>query len=126
MPGKKFIISLYTLLMVGFVVLMFIIYLNPVAKWAYYFVLGYVVFLLISGVFLLVAAGAKLKNLKKAEIKKRILRFILIFVGLLATQILLNFIMTGAAGDLKIGSPLGLAIGVSFLDLLFIKTGQGE
>lgn len=70
---------------------------------------------------------SKLSKLKRTEIKSRILKFIICFIVIIATNYIFNFIFQPSEiDDLNFGTALGLGLGISFFDLAFFNKKENK
>jgi hypothetical protein len=89
------------------------------------FVLFYVIFLLLYGLFVAVQLLINLRKLSRADIGKRILRFLIWFVCLFGLQLLYYLLFKPTAfHDWNVGTSFGFAVAGAFGDLLFSRKKQ--
>lgn len=89
------------------------------------FVIGFVIFLLLFGLFQMILVIMNIKKLPGIDIKRRILKFAKTFVFLMTVTYISNYLLWPERLDnLDFGAPLGLALGITFYDLLFKKSEE--
>ncbi|WP_374722900.1 hypothetical protein [Peribacillus tepidiphilus] len=113
---------IYTFFAVGTIIVLFIVNKNIDNTFSFYFIIAYVIFLLLSLLYFIVAIVINIRKLKWYDIRKRIYRFITLFILISATTYSLKYIFRPSEIDVfDFGTPLGLAFGLSFFDLIFFK-----
>ncbi|MGP4081132.1 hypothetical protein ACTWQL_14580 [Pseudalkalibacillus sp. R45] len=87
------------------------------------FIVGYVIFLLVSLYYFIIAATSNIRKLKRIQIRKRVYTFIISFTLLSSSSFALNnFLNPGVMDYYKIFSiALGISLGIAFFDLTFRK-----
>lgn len=89
------------------------------------FVIEFVIFLLLFGLFQMILIAINVKKLTEFDIKRRILKFAGTFVFLMAVSYTSNYLFWPERLDhLDFGAPLGLALGITFYDLMFKKSEE--
>jgi len=113
---------IYTLFVVGTIIVLLIVNKNIDNTFSFYFIIGYVIFLLLSLLYFIIATVINMRKLKWVDIRKRIYRFITLFILISAITYILKYIFRPSDIDVfDFGTPLGLAFGLSFFDLMFFK-----
>ncbi|WP_108671793.1 hypothetical protein [Peribacillus acanthi] len=113
---------IYTFFAVGTIIVLFIVNINIDNTFSFYFIIAYVIFLLLSLLYFIFAIVINIRKLKWSDIRKRIYRFITLFILISATTYSLKYIFRPSEIDVfDFGTPLGLAFGMSFFDLIFFK-----
>lgn len=119
---KLITMLLYIFFLIGLLVAMSIILTDIDTPNSLKFVIGFVIFLLLFGLFQMNLIAINVKKLPGFDIKRRILKFAGTFVFLMAVSYTSNYLFWPERLDnLDIGAPLGLALGITFYDLLFKK-----
>jgi amino acid transporter len=119
---KKDILTyiIFALVVVGKIIVLFIVNKNIDNNFSFYFVIGYVIFLLLSLLYFIIATVINLRKLKWFDIRKRLFRFVTLFILFSVTTYILKYMFRPSDIDVyDFGTPLGLALGLSFFDLMF-------
>lgn len=112
-------ITLYLMFLIGLIVTMYIIVTDKDTPYSLGFVIGFVLFLLFFALFQMFMIVMNIRKLTATDIKIRILKFEGTFVFLMVVTWTLNyFFRPDRLGFLDFGIPLGLAIGITFYDLM--------
>ncbi|MBT2682866.1 hypothetical protein [Bacillus sp. ISL-37] len=120
---KWITIKLYLVFLIGLLVTMSIILTDIDTPNSFRFVIGFVIFLLLFGLFQMILVIMNIKKLPGIDIKRRILKFAGTFVFLMTVSYISNYLFWPERLDnLDFGAPLGLALGITFYDLLFKKS----
>jgi peptidoglycan/LPS O-acetylase OafA/YrhL len=115
-------ILLYIVFLIGLLVAMYIVITDIDTPNSIRFVIGFVIFLLLFGLFQMILIIMNIKKLPGIDIKRRILKFTGTFVFLMTVTYTSNYLFWPERLDnLDFGAPLGLALGITFYDLLFKK-----
>ncbi|MFZ5967700.1 MAG: hypothetical protein ACOYVK_11090 [Bacillota bacterium] len=114
---------LYILFIIGTVISLFIVYKDIDSSIAYKFLMGYLFlafFLLLYVPFITILNSRKLKWI---EIKKRLLKFIALFILFAALNCVFDYVFRPLKIDLfrEISIALGLAFGISFIDVTLVN-----
>ena len=105
--------------LIGLIVTMYIIVTDNDTPYSFGIVIGFVIFLLLFALSQMFIVVMNLKKLPVTDIKARILKFLGTFVFLIVVTWTLNYIFKPERlGMLNLGIPLGLAIGITFYDLM--------
>lgn len=106
----------------GTVISLFIVYKDIKNTFSTKFVIGYVIFAFLFLIYFVVISIINAKNLSRFAIRKRLLKFIIIFITCWFLLVLITYLAKGQVNILdKVSVPLGSAFGISFLDLAFIN-----
>ncbi|WP_343769504.1 hypothetical protein [Clostridium malenominatum] len=62
-----------------------------------------------------------MSKLKWDEIRKRLLRFFILFSIFLAVNFVLTYLIKGKANIPGLSTPFGFAFGITFMDIIFTK-----
>jgi amino acid transporter len=117
---KKFNRVLLALLVVGIAITLLIVYQDIDHPYAFKFVIGFVIFLLLLPLYLTAAIFANMRKLRRNELRKRLVSFLIWFVFLSASSFLLDYLFRPSElDDWDWGIPLGLSMGITFYDLMF-------
>ncbi|WLR57523.1 hypothetical protein LC048_12080 [Mesobacillus subterraneus] len=120
---KWITILLYVVFLIGLLGTMFIILTDIDTPNSFRFVIGFVIFLLLFGLFQMILVIMNMKKLPGIDIKKPILKFAGTFVFLMTVTYISNYLLWSERLDnLDFGAPFGLALGITFYDLLFKKS----
>lgn len=112
-------ITLYLMFLIGLIVTMYIILTDKDTPYSFGFVIGFVIFLLLFALFQMFMIVKNIRKLSVTDIKIRILKFVGTFAFLLVVTWTLNYIFRPERlYILDFGIPLGLAIGITFYDLM--------
>ncbi|MFT9600259.1 hypothetical protein [Mesobacillus sp.] len=118
-------ILLYIVFLIGLLVAMYIVLTDIDTPNSLRFVIGFVIFLLLFGLFQMILIIMNVKNLPDFDVKRRILKFAGTFIFLMAASYTSNYLFWPERLDnLDFGAPLGLALGITFYDLLFKKSEE--
>ena len=113
---------IYALVVVGTIIVLFIVNKNVDNAFSFYFIIGYVIFLLMSFLYFIIVTVINIKKLKWTDLRKRLFKFITLFIFISVTTYILKFIFRPSDIDVyDFGTPLGLALSLSFFDLMFSK-----
>ncbi|GAM14875.1 hypothetical protein [Mesobacillus selenatarsenatis] len=118
-------ILLYIVFLIGLLLAMSIVLTDIDTPNSFRFVIGFVIFLLLFGLFQMILVIMSIKKLPGIDIKRRILKFSGTFVFLMTVTYISNYLLWPERLDnLDFGAPLGLALGITFYDLLFKKSEE--
>lgn len=119
---NKLLIFLYGLFITSTCMIIWIIYKDINHSWTFPFIISYISFLMVFFCYLLLASLLKIRKLTSTDIKKRILRFVFYFCLLSVVSLMLSlFGITELNLVSSILLAFGMAFGIAFLDLAFIK-----
>ena len=120
--GFTFTKVLYILFGIGTIVALFIVYKDMDGIFAFRFVMGYVFLTLFLLIYTGIVTTLKLKRLKWIEIRKRIFRFILLFILFSGLNYGVGYFRSSVPDFYGIFSTsFGLSFGISFMDMIFSK-----
>ena len=116
-------ILFYTIFVVSTIITLFIVYKDIDNLFSFKFVIGYVIFLVLYLIYLIIATVINMRKLKWFDIRKRMYGFIASFVFLSGTSVIYYYFFKPAEIDYyRIFSiALGISLGVSFFDLSFFR-----
>ncbi len=114
---------LYTLFAIGTIMSLFIVYKDIDNDFAFKFVVGYVFLTFFFIICILFITILNLGKLKWTDMRKRISRFIISFVTLVALSYGFDYLFRPTKIDLYrvFSNALGLAFGISFIDVIFFN-----
>ena len=119
---KKLNLILNILFLIITILIVIILIKDINSSISYKFIIGYAVFLLIYCLLLLYKVIFKLRKLKRTEIKKRALKFIILFFVFSSSNFIFNYIFRPSEiGDLNFSTALGFSLGLAFFDLAFLN-----
>ena len=110
-------------LLISTIIVGFIVYKDIGNKVAIGFVIGYVIFILLFLFYLIIIAIFKLRKLKGRVIRKRLIKFSIYFITVLALSYILNYFFRPEKAEIlrSIGTAFGVAFGIAFGDIVFSK-----
>ncbi|MBA4538169.1 hypothetical protein H1Z61_13755 [Bacillus aquiflavi] len=127
---KNFTINkiLFILFLAGLIMTIFIVYKDMNSTFSYIFVILFVIYLLVYALFLITLVMINIRKLKRTEIRKRTLTFIILFVLFSAMIFITNYAFQPEKNDKYsfLITALGCSFGVSFFDLAFFKKEKSE
>ena len=114
---------IYSLMILGTIITMFIVYKDINNKFTIKFVIGYVIFVFFFIFYMFITTILKLRRLRWADIKKRMFKFIITFILLGALGYGTDYFFRPSKIDLSknVSIAFGLAFGTSFMDVIFLK-----
>ncbi|MBT2632646.1 hypothetical protein J7E76_26815 [Bacillus sp. ISL-101] len=122
---KKYIslnLILFIVFLAGTILTIFIIYKDIDTSLSVKFIIGYVIYLLLYGLFSLFLVIANTRKLNWNQIRKRFFTFIIWFISLSALHFLLSYFFKRSEMDVwDLGIPLGVSFGLAFSDLMSWK-----
>lgn len=115
--------TLYALFTIGTIISLFIVYKDIDSSFAFKLVMGYLFFTFFMLLYVPLVTILNSRRLKWSEIKKRLFKFIASFVMLGVANYVLNYVFMPSNIDLfrVLSTALGLAFGISFIDVIFLK-----
>ena len=120
---SKLIIFLETIFFISTIVLMFIIYKKIESSLVDKFILIYIILLVLCSLSLIIIAIMNIKTLRWDDIRRRLSRFIIIFISFTALSFILSYIFNIDLWS-KFSVTLGSSIGITFYDLMFIRKNE--
>ncbi|MGG4201764.1 hypothetical protein [Peribacillus frigoritolerans] len=122
---KKYIslnLILFIVFLAGTILTIFIIYKDIDTSLSLKFIIGYVIYLLLYGLFSIFLIIANTRKLNWIQIRKRFFTFIIWFISLSALHYLLfYFFRSSEMYPWDLGIPLGVSFGLAFSDLMSWK-----
>ncbi|TDL76098.1 hypothetical protein [Peribacillus frigoritolerans] len=122
---KKYIslnLILFIVFLAGTILTIFIIYKDIETSLSLKFIIGYVIYLLLYGLFSISLVIANTRKLNWIQIRKRLFTFIIWFISLSALHYLLYYFFRRSEMDVwDLGIPLGVSFGLAFSDLMSWK-----
>jgi hypothetical protein len=122
---KKYIslnLILYIVFLTGTILTIFIIYKEIDTSLSLKFIIGYVIYLLLYGLFSIFIIIAKTSKLNWIQIRKRLFTFIIWFISLSSLNYLLSYFFRRSEMDVwDLGIPLGVSFALAFSDLMSWK-----
>lgn len=107
----------------GTIILFYIIYKDIDSNLAFIFIKGYLFLVFFMFLYVPILVILKLKKAKRKEVRKRIYNFIVSFIIFAAINYTFDFLFRSSTIDLlkTISISVGLAFGISFLDLILYE-----
>lgn len=129
MIGRKllsFTKFIYVLFIIGTITSIFIVYKNIANGIAVKFVIGYVFLSFFMLLYIPFVTILNSKSLKWVEIRKRLFKFISLFILFGALNYVFDYILRPSHINLakELSIAFGLAIGGSFTDILFLEKNK--
>lgn len=122
---KKYIslnLILFIVLLAGTILTIFIIYMDIDTSLSHKFIIGYVIYLLIYGLFSIFLVITNTRKLNWIQIRKRFFTFIIWFIFLSTLHYLLSYFFIRSKMNVwDLGIPLGVSFGLAFSDLMSWK-----
>lgn len=119
---NRITILLYLVFIIGLMVTMSIVIKDINTPNSFRFVLGFIMFLLLFGLFYIILVVLNVRKLPEIDIKRRIVKFTGAFVILMLGSWIANyFFYPERLGNWNFGTPLGIAFGITFYDLMFYR-----
>lgn len=114
---------LYVLFAIGTIISLFIVYKDIDNRITFRFVIGYIFFTFFMLLYVPFITFFNLRKFKLIEIRKRLFRFIALFILFGASNYCLNYFFRPSNLDLykSFFNALGLAFGITFIDVTFLK-----
>ena len=125
MMNKRNIV-LHAVFGISTVLTIMIFYKDMDHPYAYTYLVGYVLYLLAYMVYMTAAVVVRAGKMKGTEIKKRVLRFIGLFISLGAGGFAIQYFLQPQSWSFYdfIYPALGASLGLSFFDLAFYRTSK--
>ncbi|MFD4932716.1 hypothetical protein ACFWMS_28455 [Peribacillus butanolivorans] len=122
---KKYIsinIILFIVLLAGTIITIFIIYKDIDTSLSLKVIIGYIIYLLLYGLFSIFLVIADTRKLNWIQIRKRHFTFITWFISLSATYYLIYYFLKSSEMDVwDLSIPFGVSFGLAFSDLMSWK-----
>ncbi|PLT28460.1 hypothetical protein CUU66_18315 [Peribacillus deserti] len=113
---------IYTSVFIGTIIMLFIVYKDINNDFAFAFIIGFLIILLLSFIYFIVLVLYNMRKLKWLEIRKRVIKFVIYFIVISACTYLLKYIFQHSKIDIyDFGTPLGISVSLAFFDLIFSK-----
>jgi len=115
--------SIYALLLVGAIITMFIIYKDMNSSFSFAFVSGYIIFLVLSVLYLLITILINMRKLKWREIRNRLFKFFAYFVLLFGVTYIVGYVYEPLKLNLYtiLLNSISFSFAFVFIDLVFFK-----
>ena len=119
----KLPLIVYPLFLIGTFITVWIVYQDIDTSFSYKFIISYVVFLLLLVVYIIVIMVLNLRKLQWHDVRKRLYKFIVLFVLMTGVNYFILIGMKAVELDAYrvFSMPLGLALGYVFFDSMFVK-----
>lgn len=115
-------IGLTILFIIGALATAFIIFKDIRNEIALKFIGVYVIFIFVYIIGMILITIFNLRFLKRTEIRKRLVRFFLIFISFATLNVLLTYLIKGEFSILDhLDTAFGMSFGITFIDVLFMK-----
>lgn len=122
---KKYIslnLILFIVFLAGTILTFFIIYKDIDTSLSLKFIIGYVIYLLLYGLFSIFLVIANTRKLNWIQVRKRFFTFIIWFISLSAAYYIIYYFFRRSEMDVwDLGIPLGISFGLAFSDLMSWK-----
>lgn len=114
---------LYVLFIIWTIISLFIVYKNIDSSIAFKFLIGYLFFTFFMILYVPFITILNSRKLKWVEIRKKLFRFLALFILYGALNFVIDYIFRPSKIDLfrEFSVALGLAFGSSFTDITFLK-----
>lgn len=108
---------------IGTIILFFIVYTDIDNSFVFKFLMGYVFFTIFLLLYVPIITILNLRKLKWIEIRKRLLKFISLFILLGALNYGFDYVFRLSNVNLyrELSIALGVAFGITFIDVIFKK-----
>lgn len=121
MNFSKVKLILFAVFFICTIVTMFIVFQDNDLVDGFYFVIFYLVFLFVFGIFLLISSLLRIKKLEVGERKSRVKRFLYLFLFYSVAGIGVHYVFMHDFSFQFMIIAFALAFGMSFMDLGFLK-----
>lgn len=120
--------TIYVLFFISTIISLFIVYKDIDNGIAIKFVMGYAIFVLILLIYVPIVTVINLRRLKWVDIKKRLLKFFVIFILFGALNYGFDYFFRPEKIDLlrQFSIAFGLAFGISFIDITLLKKEENK
>ncbi|MED3576120.1 hypothetical protein [Cytobacillus praedii] len=122
---KKYIslnLILFIVFLAGTILAIFIAYKDIDTSLSLKFIIGYVIYLLLYGLFSISLVIANTRKLNWIQIRKRLFRFIIWFIPLSVGHFLIDYFFSRSEMNVwNLGIPFGVSFGLAFSDLMTWK-----
>jgi len=105
------------------IIVLYFVYRNPDSKYAMGFIIGYCIFTILFGLYILVSFIINIKRLKWWSLKKNLTEFLILFLILAASNYLFDYYFRPYKIDLlrEFSVAFGLSFLISFSDYFSLK-----
>jgi hypothetical protein len=111
-----------TLCVLSTIIISFIVYMDIDNSFSFGFILSYVFFIILASLYLIITLILNVKNIKWCELRKRLVKFIALFISFSTAIYFFNYIFRPSQIDIyDFSTPLAMAISLTFFDLMFFK-----
>ena len=118
---------LFILFLAGTTMTMYILYKDIDNPFSYNFIIGYVIYLILYGLFSVTLVVGNVIKLNGDQIRKRIFTFMIWFILLTVAHFLISYLFRRSEMDAwDVGVPLGVSFAMVFSDLMSWKQGQRD
>jgi hypothetical protein len=111
----------YGLFIVGGIITYLIVYQDIDHSYSTKFVVGYVLFLFIIALYIILSLIFKISKLKWVDLRKRLIKFVAYFIFLFGASYLMGLIYKPIELTKMVGNSLLLSFIFVFIDLIFNK-----
>ncbi|PAB57391.1 hypothetical protein [Anaeromicrobium sediminis] len=114
---------LYILFAIGTIIVFWMVYKDIDSSFAFKFGIGYVFLTFFLLLYVPFVTILNLRKLKWVEIRRRVIKFIGLFISFGTLNYIFDYVFRPSNIDLfrEFSSGLGLAFGISFIDVTFFK-----
>jgi hypothetical protein len=126
MENKNWInIGLFIIFKLGLIITIFLVLKDIDHPAAGKFVIGFVVYLLLYVVYLIILVLINMRKLTWSDLRMRFLKFLGWFLFLMAASCVVNhFFLPAKKESWEVGSAIGLSLAIAFSDLMFFRGKQ--
>ena len=115
-----------TLCVLSTVIISFIVYMDVDNSFSFGFILSYVFFIILASLYLIITFIINIKNIKWCNLRKRLFKFSGLCISFSAAIYIFNYIFRPSEIDIyDFGTPLAVALSLTFFDLMFFKNKEG-
>lgn len=114
---------IYALFIIGTIITMLIVYKTIDSRQSFKFLIGYVFLTFFLVIYVFFITIFNLRKLKWIEIRRRLFKFSVIFILFGILNVGFDYVFRPSNIDVSrnFSVPLGMAFGLSFLDITFLK-----
>lgn len=112
---------IWILFTISTIITIFILFKGTINSFMGNFLNGYIIFIFFFLFYNGFVTILNMSKLKWDEIRKRLLRFFILFSIFLAVNFVLTYLIKGKANIPDLSTPFGFAFGITFMDIIFIK-----
>lgn len=111
-----------TLCVLSTVIISFITYMDIDNSFSFGFILGYVVFIIVVSFYWIIKLISNIKKVKWFELRKRLLKFVGLFISFSAAIYIFNYMFRSSQIDMyDLSIPFAMALSLTFFDLFSFK-----